>query len=328
MNNTRLSPGTRRFPPAGDEKMRTPRSFHPLLPILAVLTLGLLPACETLNHHLIHPVDAPAGVVTWSEDIEKGDLLVHLEWAAPVGEGPFPAVLVHAEGGKTAREMKGVIWDLAHRGYVAAAADYKRRIDGRFRRNMFAWRSEADVTASLERLHAHPSVDKDRIATLGFSQGGIFALLIAAHAPEIVKAAVSYYPVADFEEWLSAERPNPVRRLVYRIIRSFFRRESGARDEEEFRRILKAASPLPNAERIKAPVLLVHGEKDTTASPEESRRLAARFRELGRDVELLIVPGAAHVFNFKQTEQARQAWNATLEVLDRRLRDKNRQPNP
>ncbi|MBI1864449.1 MAG: dienelactone hydrolase family protein [Nitrospirae bacterium] len=305
--------------------MRTRRSFHPLLAllallaILAVLTLGLLPACETLNHHLIHPVDVPAGVITWSEDVETGDLLVHLEWAAPRGEGPFPAVLVHAEGGKTAQEMKGVIWDLAQRGYVAAAADYKRRIDGTFRRNMFAWRSEADVTASLGLIRARPSVDKDRIATLGFSQGGIFALLIAAHAPGTVKAVVSYYPVADFEEWLSAERPNPVRRLVYRIIRSFFRRESGARDEEEFRRMLKAASPLPNAEKIKAPVLLVHGEMDTTASPDESRRLAARFRELGRDVELLIVPGAAHVFNFKQTEQARRAWDATIRFLENHI---------
>ncbi len=287
------------------------------LPPLVFLLVGLLPACETLNHHLVHPEDIPAGVVAWSEEVEKGDLLIHLEWAAPGGEGPFPAVLVHAEGGKTALEMKGVIWDLAGRGYVAAAADYKRRIDGTFRRNMFAWRSEADVTASLGLLRAHPSVDKDRIATLGFSQGGIFSLLIAAHAPEIVKAAVSYYPVADFEEWLSAEQPNAVRRLVYRIIRSFFRRESGARTDEEFREILRAASPLPNAERIKAPVLLVHGENDTTASPDESRRLAARFRELGREVELLIVPGGTHVFNFKDREQARTAWNATVRFLEK-----------
>lgn len=296
--------------------MKTRHSFHP---ILAALTLGLLPACETLNHHLIHPNDVPAGVITWSEEIEKGDLLIHLEWAAPRGEGPFPAVLVHAEGGKTSHKMKGVIWDLARRGYMASAADYKRRIDGRFRRNMFAWRSEEDVTASLERVRAHPSVDGGRIATLGFSQGGIFALLIAAHAPETVKAVVSYYPVADFEEWLSAERPNPVRRLVYRIIRSFFRHESGARTDDEFRAILKAASPLPNAERIKAPVLLVHGEKDTTASAEESRRLAARFRELGREVELLIVPGATHVFNFKETQQARIAWDATVRFLEKHI---------
>lgn len=298
----------------------------PLL-LLAVLLASLTPSCETLNHHLIHPKETPAGVITWSEDFEKGDLLVHLEWAAPDGKGPFPAVLVHAEGGRTAIEMRGVIWDLASRGWVAAAADYKRRIDGRFRRNMFAWRSEEDVTASLERVRAHPSVDGWRIATLGFSQGGIFSLVIAAHAPQTVKAVVSFYPVADFEEWLSAERPNPVRRLVYRIIRSFFRRESGARTDEEFRKILKAASPLPNAERIKAPVLLVHGANDTTASPEESRRMAARLRELGREVELLIVPGAAHVFNFKDPERAKIAWDATVIFLDKHI-GKPRPKNP
>ena len=134
---------------------------------------------------------------------------------------------------------------------------------------MFAWRSEEDVTASLERVRAHPWVDKDRIATLGFSQGGIFGLIIAAHAPQTVKAVVSYYPVADFEEWLSAERPNPVRRLVYRIIRSFFRHESGARTDEEFRKILKAASPSPTPKGSRRPSSW-STEKTTRQRPRKS----------------------------------------------------------
>ena len=57
-------------------------------------------------------------------------LRMHLEWAYPIGTGPFPAVLVHPDGGSTAHKMRGVIWDLACHGYLAMAADYQRLAAG------------------------------------------------------------------------------------------------------------------------------------------------------------------------------------------------------
>ncbi|MEW6366165.1 MAG: hypothetical protein AB1714_16180 [Acidobacteriota bacterium] len=43
-----------------------------------------------------------------------------------------------------------------------------------------------------------------------------------------------------------------------------------------------------------------------------------RLRELGRDVRLVEVDGAGHVFNFKEGDagQARRAWDETLRWLD------------
>src|SRR5262249_12102823 len=64
----------------------------------------------------------------------------------------------------------------------------------------------------------------------------------------------------------------------------------------------------------------VHGDRDTTAPVEESERMAARLTELGKCVELLVVPGGVHVFNFLQKERARTAWHATMCWLDRWLR--------
>lgn len=216
--------------------------------------------------------------------------------------------------------MRGVIWDLASRGYVAVAADYWRRLDGRFRRNTFPWRSREDVLASLERVSACAFVDRTRIGALGFSQGGIFGLLIAAHAPERLRAVVAYYPVTDFEHWFDhTERPNPIERLVYRVIRWHFYRESGAQSEAEFLAMLHAASPLRHAEHIRAPVLLVHGDRDRAAALAESRRLYERLRALGREVKLLVVPGGVHIFNFRQPEQAVYAWRETLDWLERHL---------
>jgi dienelactone hydrolase len=282
--------------------------------LLLLVYMGSLVSCQLPDHHLIHPKNVPPQVCTWTEKVEKGQLSIYLEWAKPQGPGPFPAVLVHPDGGSTAMKMRGVIWDLARHGYLAVSAGYRRLLRGRYRRTLFPWRAEADVTAALEILRAHPLVDTERLAALGFSQGGVFSLLIAAHAAD-VKAVVAYYPVTDFPHWFAYHRPNPLRRFVSHVTRWYFRRESGARNEAEFQAILRKASPLYQAESILAPVLLIHGDRDGTAPVEESQRLAARLAALGRQVELLVIEEGHHVFNFKQPAQATHAWQASLRWL-------------
>jgi dienelactone hydrolase len=293
--------------------------------VVALLACApLLASC--MKFHLIHPREVPRQVTAWSQDAVSGDLMIHMEWASPVGPGPWPAVLVHPDAGHQARHLKGVIWDLASRGYLAAAADYERRLHGRFRRTLFAWRDPSDAGRALEILRANPKVDRARIALMGFSQGGVFSLLIAAHEAD-VRAVVAYYPVTDFTEWLGRYQTNPIRRCIFRMIEGHFRRQSGARDEAEFRRILSYASPYQQAEKILAPVLLIHGDADTSAPVEESQRMAARLTELGREVELMIIPGAGHVFNFYDAPSARRAWDATLAFLARNL-ERDPAPNP
>jgi dienelactone hydrolase len=279
---------------------------------------GLLISCRLPDHHLIHPRTVPSQVLTWSEEVKKGPLAIRLEWARPQGSGPFPAILVHPDGGSTAEKMRGVIWDLASRGYLAVAADYRRFLRDRYRRTLFPWRNEAEVTVALDILRAHPRADLTRLAALGFSQGGIFSLLIAARTPDI-KAVVAYYPVTDFAQWFAYPRPNPLRRLAFHFIRRHFRRQSGAHNEAEFQALLRQASPLYHAEQILAPVLLIHGDRDGAAPVEESKRLAACLEALGREVDLLVVEGGPHVFNFKQPEQATRAWHASLQWLARYL---------
>jgi len=283
--------------------------------LLAALTMQL---SGCMNHYLIYPPRDPPGVVTWSQDITRGPLKVHLEWVQPPGPGPFPTVIVHPEGGGVASDMKGVTRDLAQHGYLAVAVDYERLLDGKFRRNTFAWREQSDPVAALEVVRAQPQVDPTRIAALGFSQGGIYSLLMAAQAPD-VKTVVAYYPVTDFRLWFDTERPNLGFRVAFRVIEWYFRRESGAASDAQFEEMLRLASPMTYVDSITAPVLLIHGADDTSASVEESRRLERALKERGRDVELIVVPGAGHVFNFKQPEQARRTWDATLDWLRKYL---------
>jgi dienelactone hydrolase len=271
------------------------------------------------DHYLVYPDRRPPGVTTWSDDVAADRLLIHVKGARPIGDGPFPAVIVLPEGGKTADDMQGVAWDLAAHGYAAIAADYERRVDGSYRRSLFAWRSPADATAIVDVARTYAAVDPGRIGLLGFSQGGVYSLLIAAYAPDRINAVVSYYPVTDFPHWLDKREAGFWQRFAFRFVRWYFRRESGAENEAEFEQVLTAASPYFVAEKIEAPVLLIHGERDTTAPVEESQRMADRLAALGKPVDLLVISGAVHIFNFRQPREAAVAREATMQWFDRYL---------
>src|SRR5262249_29316480 len=222
------------------------------------------------------------------------------------------------DGGARAADMRGVLWDLANQGYLAVAADYRRLHDGTYQRTLFPWCEEAEVTTVLELLRVQPWVDGQRLAALGFSQGGIFSLLLAAQRPAI-KSVVAYYRVAYFLSWWAAPRAPLPKRLVFHFIREYFRHDAERCPGVTFQTILANASALYQAERIQVPVLLIHGDQDGAAPVEESRRLAARLAALGRDVELVVIADGSHVFNFKQPTQAQEAWQVTLQWLARHL---------
>jgi dienelactone hydrolase len=284
---------------------------------LAVL-VGSFLSCQLPDRYLIYPKEIPVHVQSWTEDVDKGSLRLHLVWAKPVGTGPWPTVLVHPDGSATAADMRGVLWDLASQGYLAVAADYRRLYDGTYQRTLFPWCEEAEVTTVLESLRVQPWVDGQRLAALGFSQGGIFSLLLAVQSSAI-NAVVAYYPVTDFPRWLAAPHAPLLKRLVFHFIREYFRHDAERCPGVTFQTILANASALYQAERIQVPVLLIHGDQDGAAPVEESRRLAARLAALGRDVELVVVAGGRHVFNFKQPTQAQEAWQVTLQWLARHL---------
>jgi dienelactone hydrolase len=289
---------------------------------LTVLGIGmiLLGGCTQTNHFLIHPREAAPEVIVWSADFARDEIQMHIEGARPPGAGPFPTVLVFPEEEETAADMHGVIWDLAARGYVALAADYKRRIDGKYRRNLFAWRSSSDLTLIIDVTRAYPEVDQNRIGALGFSEGAVVGLLLAAHDPDRIKAVVAYYPITDFPRWYAGKRSDLMPRVLFGLARWQLRVDADAPNDSEFEKMLRLASPVYMAEYVRAPVLLVHGAQDTLAPPDESERMAERLAASGDTTKLLLVPGGERLFNFRQPQQASLAWDATLEWLNQYLR--------
>ena len=287
--------------------------------LLALTALLGLSGCS--NHYLIHPKKVPPTLTAGSDRIDRGALRMNLQWVRPPGEGPFPTVLVHPEARHVAKEMRGILRSLALEGYLAVAADYRRLgTDGSPGGSMFAWKDPEDVRTLVDHVLSNPDADPERIGAIGYSQGGVYSLLLAAETQDVA-AVVAYYPITDFEHWLYRPDRRWMKRQVFELIGRYFRRKTGAENDQEFQELLRRASPLQQAEKIHAPVLLIHGDRDTSADVDESRRLAARLEELDRTVELLEIEGAGHVFNFRNAPRATRSWQATLAWLDRYLKE-------
>lgn len=78
-------------------------------------------------------------------------------------------------------------------------------------------------------------------------------------------------------------------------------------------------------ERLAAPLLLIYGENDKGVPAEQGRELEHKLRAMGKDVEVVVYPGADHAF-FNDTrpqvynpDAAAEAWKKTLDLFRSKL---------
>ena len=65
-------------------------------------------------------------------------------------------------------------------------------------------------------------------------------------------------------------------------------------DREEDRESVRAASPVNLADRVRAPILLIHGTDDTVVPIEQSRRMLSALQAAGKDVRFVELRGDDH----------------------------------
>lgn len=173
------------------------------LPSLLLSLLFTLTGCHP-NYFLLHPLQPVPDISRESEVFDRGQLRVRWLARYPYHREALPAVLVHPDRGSFAKDRKGICLTLAQNGYFAAAANYQRLENLKDKNPLIPWKTPEDIMVALRHLQGHPRVDPGRIAVLGFSRGGIVSLQIASQDPSI-RAAVAYYALADFEQWLETE---------------------------------------------------------------------------------------------------------------------------
>ncbi|MFI9008480.1 prolyl oligopeptidase family serine peptidase [Actinosynnema sp. NPDC053489] len=143
----------------------------------------------------------------------------------------------------------------------------------------------ADLEASVRLLEDVPWADTSRLGVHGASYGGFAALACLTMLPHLWRAGVSECGPSDLLNDIRGFPPTWRKRAADWI---------GDPDDPADVARLDRRSPLRHAHRLRAPVLLMHGENDTNVDPAESERMYRRLRELGRPARLVLHPGVGH----------------------------------
>jgi dipeptidyl aminopeptidase/acylaminoacyl peptidase len=150
-----------------------------------------------------------------------------------------------------------------------------------------------DITAATKWAIAEGIADPAHTCIVGWSYGGYAALMSAVREADLYKCVVSIAGVSDLRTLAEDER---------RFYGGRFRAQySIGSDSDE----LKAGSPLRAPEKIKAPVLLVHGDNDIQVAVEHSRRMARALDHAKKKYELVIIKDGNHSLS-------RYEWRTTL----------------
>lgn len=140
-----------------------------------------------------------------------------------------------------------------------------------------------DVNDALDWAVKQGLADPKRACVVGASYGGYVAMWGAARDPDLWRCAISISGVANLRREV-----NDFGGLLY-----------AKRYREEWEKMtpdFAAVSPINFVERIKVPMLLVHGKKDLTVDHAQSQTMFNRMKAAGKDVEFVSLPQADHYF--------------------------------
>ena len=149
---------------------------------------------------------------------------------------------------------------------------------------------EKDINDTVSYVLDNYLLDDNMICAAGSSYGGYSALMLHINYPQRYKCISSMAGPTDLPLMFTSSDWNINKESIKQMLEIV---GDPHRDIEK----LKTQSPLYNAKKIKAPVLLVHGTKDARVSIEHSIRLDYVLKKLNKPVKFIKVEGEKHGFN-------------------------------
>jgi dipeptidyl aminopeptidase/acylaminoacyl peptidase len=162
--------------------------------------------------------------------------------------------------------------------------------------------SVRDIRAGVAWLSDRPAVDPDRVVAYGGSYGGFMVLASLTEYPDLWAAGVDVVGIANFVTFL--ENTGDWRREL---------REAEYGSLAEDREFLESISPINNADRIRAPLFVLHGANDPRVPVGEAEQIAEVASE-HVPVETLIFEDEGH--GIRKLDNRVEAYSRVVEFLD------------
>ncbi len=225
-------------------------------------------------------VYTPAG---WPQEL-RADLY------KPVGNGPFPAVvMIHGGGweGRSREDMTEISQQVAERGYVVMNVSYRFAPQWHFPAQL------QDVQQAVLWLRGHASdlnVLKNRVATWGYSAGAHLAALAGVTGPEDrwfvegsrVQAVVAGGTPVDIRYYKTGTLTNGLTGVPY----------------EKNPELWREATPLALVTQDDPPMFLYHGTFDFTVGEGNAHAMYEALNANRIPAELYLMRGLEHLSTF------------------------------
>lgn len=217
---------------------------------------------------------------------------------SPRPSAPLPVVVFNRGSyvqGDIGAELAPMFCRLARAGFVVIAPLY-RGSDGGEGRDEMGGADLADLMNVVPLASRLGFADTSRCFLYGESRGGMMVFQ-ALRDGFPAKAAAVFGAFTDLDTLIVSDPA-----LYDRLCASIWPDFTAHREA-----IVTRRSALRWAERLQAPLLLMHGGADGGVSPAQTLNLAGRLQQLGREYELHVYAGDGHVLRRNQVDRDARA---------------------
>jgi dipeptidyl aminopeptidase/acylaminoacyl peptidase len=142
-----------------------------------------------------------------------------------------------------------------------------------------------DIKDCVDYLVKQRVADPKRIGIMGGSYGGYMTLAGLTEFPDLFAAGADLFGIVNFETFFAHTEP---------WMAAISTKEYG--DPVTQKDLLVQLSPIHKLDRVKAPLLVLHGANDTNVPLVEAQQVAEELKKRGVPVESVIFPDEGHGF--------------------------------
>jgi dipeptidyl aminopeptidase/acylaminoacyl peptidase len=214
-------------------------------------------------------------------------------YSAKSQSGKLPAI-VFSRGSFIVKNQAPVLLTmmrrLAKEGFVVFAPMF-RGSDGTDGRDELGGADLDDLKHAIELVKSLPAVDAENVFLYGESRGGMMTYF-ALREDWPVRAAAVWGAITDLADYLKSKDPEG------KLARTVWPDYDSEKD-----RVLFSRSAIRWPERIRKPVLIMHGGGDNGVSPLQALKMAEALTELKREYSLVVFAQDDHILS--RNRQAR-----------------------